>query len=409
MRPFQSTITLDEAHRIIRDAVRPIERVERVLLPEARARVLATSATAPRDVPPFSRAAMDGYAVIAGDLVGAGPAAPRGLRRIEQVFTGQVPARRVTSGTCTEVATGAPMPEGADAVVMVEETRAATASDDPGEEPVIVFLTDAKAGQNIGRQGQDIRSGDTVLVPGVELNASRLGALAALGLTDVDVYARPRVAILATGNEIVAPGQNLSPGQLYDINSTTLAAVVAELGCLPLPVRAAADTLEDLHAAIDACPPHDVLVLSGGSSVGTRDLVLDVLRQRGEVYFHGIAVKPGKPTAFGRLGQALVFGMPGYPTSCLSNAYILLAPALRQLARLKDPLRPVLRLPLGAAVTSVKGRHQFYTVRIQDGAAWPAFKASGDITSMSQADGYIEIDAATEAVAEGMLVDVKSF
>ena len=178
---------------------------------------------------------------------------------------------------------------------------------------------------------------------------------------------------------------------------------------MPLVLRTAADTIEDLTRAIDECPHHDVLVLSGGSSVGTRDLVLDVLRAKGDVLFHGIAVKPGKPTAFGRIGQALVFGMPGYPTSCLSNAYILMAPALRQLARRPDPARPTLRLPLGQRVVSAAGRHQFYTVRIANGTAIPAFKASGDITSMSQADGYIEIDADTESVEAGTLVDVKFF
>jgi molybdopterin molybdotransferase len=402
MRPFQSTISIDEARRIIDEAVRPIERVERVSLLDARERVLAAPAVATADVPPFSRAAMDGYAVIARDLERASRDSPALLRRIERIFTGQVPTQAVTAGTCAEVATGAPMPEGADAVVMVEETQEGT-----GE--TIRFLASARVGQNIGRQGQDIRSGRTVLVPGTDLNASRIGALAALGLTEVDVYARPRVAILSTGNEIVPPGEPLAPGQLYDINSFTLAAVVTEHGGVALVVRTAADTIEDLTRAIDECPPHDVLVLSGGSSVGTRDLVLDVLRAKGEVLFHGIAVKPGKPTAFGRLNAALVFGMPGYPTSCLSNAYILLAPALRKLARLPDPTRPAVRLPLGERVVSVSGRHQFYTVRIANGAAVPAFKASGDITSMSQADGYIEIDAATEAVEAGTLVDVKFF
>ena len=294
------------------------------------------------------------------------------------------------------------MPAGADAVVMVEETK-------PGAGDAIEFLATPRAGQNIGRQGQDIRSGQTVLEAGTDLTASRIGAVAALGLTSVDVYARPRVAILSTGNEIAPPGTPLGPGQLYDINSFTLAAVVAEHGCEPLVVRTAADTIDDLTRAIDECPPHDVLVLSGGSSVGTRDLVLDVLRAKGDVLFHGIAVKPGKPTAFGRIGTALVFGMPGYPTSCLSNAYILLAPALRQLARLPAPARPAVRLPLAERVVSASGRHQFYTVRISNGAAMPAFKASGDITSMSQADGYIEIDAATEAVEAGTLVDVKFF
>ena len=402
MRPFQSTISIEDARRIIREAVRPIERVERVPLLESRGRVLAAAVRATADVPPFSRAAMDGYAVIARDLESASPSSPGSLTRIERIFTGQVPTRTVTPGTCAEVATGAPMPPGADAVVMVEETQA-------GDGDAVRFLAAARAGQNIGRQGQDIRAGQTVLEPGTELTASRIGAVAALGLTAVEVFARPRVAILGTGNEIVAPGMALGPGQLYDINSFTLSAVVAEHGCEPLVVRTAADTIDDLTRSIDQCPPHDVLVLSGGSSVGTRDLVLDVLRAKGEVLFHGIAVKPGKPTAFGRIGSALVFGMPGYPTSCLSNAYILLAPALRQLARLPAPARPAVRLPLAERVVSASGRHQFYTVRISNGAATPAFKASGDITSMSQADGYIEIDAATEAVEAGTLVDVKFF
>jgi molybdopterin biosynthesis enzyme len=153
----------------------------------------------------------------------------------------------------------------------------------------------------------------------------------------------------------------------------------------------------------------DLLVFSGGSSVGHRDLIMDVIAAKGEVLFHGIAVKPGKPTAFGRIGGKLVFGMPGYPTSCLSNAYILLAPTLRRIARLPTQTVRSVTLPLGARVISVPGRHQFYSVRIADGLAMPAFKASGDITSMSQADGYIEIATDTEAVEQGEIVEVKLF
>src|SRR5688572_20655866 len=213
MRPFQSTISIDEARRLIDEAVRPIERVERVSLLEARGRVLAAPAVAAADVPPFSRAAMDGYAVRAADLEGAVAGAPVALTRIERVFTGQVPVHVVVRGTCSEVATGAPMPKGADAVVMVEETAPGSSDDE------VRFNTTARVGQNIGRQGQDIQTGQVAVAPGVELNASRIGALAALGLTTVDVYERPRVAILATGNEIVSPGAALEPGQLYDINS----------------------------------------------------------------------------------------------------------------------------------------------------------------------------------------------
>jgi molybdenum cofactor synthesis domain-containing protein len=223
------------------------------------------------------------------------------------------------------------------------------------------------------------------------------------------VYAKPRVAILSTGNEIVSPGTPLAPGQIYDINRFTLAAVVGDHGGVPVPVRTAADTLDDLERAVDECLREDLLVFSGGSSVGRRDLIMDVMHARGEILFHGIAVKPGKPTALGRIGGRLAFGMPGYPTSCLSNAYILLAPALRRIARLPAQTVRTITLPLGARVTSVAGRHQFYSVRIDGGTVMPAFKASGDITSMSQADGYIEIPADVEVVEAGEQVDVKLF
>ena len=402
MRPFGETMPLEQAQAIIAAAVHPIERTERVPLDAASGRVLARDVVATADVPPFSRAAMDGYAVRAEDTTGATRARPATLTRIEQVFTGQMPAKPVGAGQCTEIATGAPMPAGADAVVMVEETEA----DASGH---VRVLSPVQPRQHVGHQGADIQAGQTVLHAGDVLNASRVGALAALGIADADVYSRPGVAILSTGNEIVEPGRPLAPGQIYDINRFTLSAVVAEHGGVPVTHRAAADTLEDLSRAVDDCLAQDLIVFSGGSSVGERDLILDVLTARGELLFHGIAVKPGKPTAFGRIEGTLFFGMPGYPTSCLSNAYILLAPALRRMARLPASAVRSVTLPLSRRVTSVPGRHQFYSVRIVDRAAVPAFKASGDITSMSQADGYIEIPADVEVVEQGEIVEVKLF
>jgi molybdopterin molybdotransferase len=402
MRPFQKTIALDEARAIIDRTILAIERTERVALFDANARVLARDLAATADVPPFSRAGMDGYAVRASDTTGATSHAPRTLRCVDQVFTGQVPTRAVEAGTCSEIATGAPMPAGADAVVMVEETN----RDASGVVQIFAAVT---AGQNIGRQGADIKNGQTVLHAGDVLNASRVGAIAALGLAHVDVYARPRVAILSTGNEIVDPGAPLAPGQIYDINKFTLASVFAEHGGVPVLYRTAVDTIDDLKRAVDECMREDLLVFSGGSSVGERDLILDVIAAKGEVLFHGIAVKPGKPTAFGLINGKPVFGMPGYPTSCLSNAYILVVPALRRIARLTPRTIRSVTLPLGQRVVSAPGRHQFYSVRIADGTAMPAFKASGDITSMSQADGYFEIPAATDIVEKGEMVEVTLF
>jgi molybdopterin molybdotransferase len=402
VRPIRETLPLDEALELLLQEAVPIERTERLPIGAANGRVIASPVTASMDVPPFDRAAMDGYAVIAEDTFGASAFDPKILRCVERVFTGQVPSERVTRGTCIEVATGAPLPDGADAVVMVEETEKT------GDDQIKV-LTPVYPKQHVGRRAADMAVGQPVLAPGDMLNPSRIGAMAATGATEVEVYARPRVAILSTGNEVVEPGTPLRPGQIYDINRFTLTSVVEAHGGEAVPLATAPDNLDELTAVVAATANEDLLVFSGGSSVGERDLILDVLAAAGEVIFHGVALKPGKPTVFGRIGRRPVLGMPGYPTSCLSNAYMLLVPMLRRMARLPAHHPQRVRLPLSRRVVSTTGRHQFYTVRVVDGAAVPAFKASGDITSMSQADGYIEIPAQTDIVESGELVDVNLF
>jgi molybdenum cofactor synthesis domain-containing protein len=401
VRPIRETIPLETALELMLAEARPIERTERVTLNDAAGRVLASAPAAPADVPPFDRAAMDGYAVRAEDTFGASRDEPRRLRWIATVFTGQTATRAVGPGECIEIATGAPMPPGADAVIMVEET-------DRHGDDVAVF-TPVYPRQNVGRRGADIAAGQSVLQPGDLLTPAKVGVLAACGTSPVEVYAKPRVAILSTGNEIVEPGRQLGPAEIYDINRYTLAAIVARHGGEPIALPSTGDTIDELSAAIDRALEHDVLVFSGGSSVGERDLILDAIRRRGEIVFHGIAVKPGKPTALGRVNGKPVIGMPGNPTSCLSNGYILLAPMLRRIARLPAHRPATLRVPLARRIVSTTGRHQFYTVRIENDAAVPAFKGSGDITSMALADGYIEIPAQVDLVEAGELVTVVLF
>ena len=402
MRPIRETIPYDEAIALVLEAAVPIRRTERLAIDKANGRVVASAATSTIDVPPFDRAAMDGYAVVAEDTFGAGRYEPRVLRCVEKVYTGQVPSRAVGRGECIEIATGAPMPQGADAVVMVEETEK------DGDGSVRIF-TPVYPRQHVGRRGADLVAGQPIVSAGDLLNPSRIGALAATGVLEVEVFQRPRVAILSTGNEIVEPGQPLAAGQIYDVNRFTLGAIISTHGGIPDPRPTAPDDLDDLKRAIEDAATADVIVFSGGSSVGERDLILDALHALGEVQFHGIAVKPGKPTVFGRVGNTPVLGMPGYPTSCLSNAYMLLIPMLRRMAQLPEYRPQITRVPLARRIVSTTGRHQFYTVRIEEGSAVPAFKASGDITSMSRADGYIEIPAQTDIVEAGEMVDVKLF
>jgi len=398
---FEFVLPFDQALAIVIGAATPIERVVTVPLSEADGRVSARDITAPHDVPAFDRAAMDGYAVVADDIAGATPSAPRALRLVGGVFTGDMPARGVTSGECMEIATGAPLPAGATAVVMVEDTSK------DGEDVRVIAAV--RPGQNIGRRGADITAGRPVVSSGDVLTPSRVGAIAAVGAPTVDVFDRPTVAVLSTGNEVVQPGATLREGQVHDINQFTISAVVRRHGGVTRPLPPAGDTLEALHAALDAGLTSDVIVFSGGSSVGGRDLMVDLVSARGDVMFHGIAVKPGKPTLFGRVGRTLVFGMPGYPTSCLSNAYMLLLPLVRAMARLPPWAPQRVTLPLARRVISTPTRHQFYTVRIIGDRAEPAFKASGDITSMANADGYFEIPVGVDLVEEGTPVTVTLF
>ena len=255
MRPFEGTMPLSEARAIIDAAIAPIERTERIRVQDANGRVLAHDVSADTDVPPFSRAAMDGYAVRAADTAGAiarvrGRASAWSGRR----SPGKSRHARSDSENASRSPPGAPLPDGADAVVIVEDTETPNSQLPTSNGGTIRLFASVQPGQNIGRQGADISRGQTVLRAGTFLNAARAGALSALGLTSVEVYAKPRVAILSTGDEIVEPGVPLAPGQIYDINKVTLSAVVSDHGGIPVPYRTAVDTIEDLSNARGQLP-----------------------------------------------------------------------------------------------------------------------------------------------------------
>ncbi|MHB2019865.1 MAG: molybdopterin molybdotransferase MoeA [Candidatus Xenobia bacterium] len=395
MRPLQTLIPVEDAHRLLEQATRPVTGVETVPLVSACGRVLAEAVRAAGDVPPFSRAAMDGYAVRSGDTPGR-------LRCVEAVHAGEVAQARVEAGQCIEIATGAPMPAGADAVVKVEDTAR------DGDQ--IEMRVAVKAGQAVARQGSDITAGDLVLAEGTELNPSRVGALAALGRSEVKVWRRPRVSLATTGNEIVEPGKPLAPGQIYNVNAYTLAALLGQAGCETRVLRTAEDRIEAVRDVLrQALQDADLVVLTGGSSVGEKDLLQDVFGAEGEILFHGIAIKPGKPTMLAVVNGVPVVGMPGYPTSCLSNGYIFLLPLVARMAHRAAPSAPRVIVDLGEAVKSEPGKFQVLTMRVRDGQAFNAFKESGAITSMSGADGYIEIPAEVSSMEAGTPVEVTLF
>ena len=402
MKPMKALISLEEGLRILLDCVTPITRTERVSLLEATGRVLAEPVVASMLVPPFPRAAMDGYAVIAENTFGAGNFNPVRLTLVEVIHAGEIAKCEVARGTCIQVATGSPIPNGADAVVQVEDTEL------EGEEKVKIYKP-AYPRQNVSPQGEDIQAGREVLTAGTPLDPSKIGVLAALGITQVSAFAKPTVAVIPSGNEIVNPGDPLEPGKIYDINSYTLSALVQDAGAIPHLFPIMKDTLEDVRRTLREALACDVIVLSGGSSVGERDVMLEAVQGMGEVKFHGIAVKPGKPTLCAVIEGRLVLGMPGYPTSCLTNGYGLLVPVLRKMGRLPESRTGVIELPMSRRYTSTTGRHQYLPIRVVNGEVVPVFKESGAITSMADAEGYIEIPANVDLVEKGERVLVKFF
>ena len=400
MKPFGKLITRLEAVRLIEENTHRIKRIEAVAIGDAAGRVLAEDIVAGFNVPPFNRSSMDGYAVRTKDTTGASskPVILKliGARHAGEIFDGVVGALE-----CVEIATGAPVPKGADAVVMVEYTKLINGDIEIGRE--------AKPGSNVAPEGEDIKKGETVIKAGEVITPGKLGAVAALGFSKAKAYARPRVAIYSTGNEVTPQGKPLKPGQVYDINSYTLAAVVAANGCVPVRRGLVRDDFDAIATAVKAASTNDVAVFSGGSSVGVRDLFAGVVEDLGKVYFHGLRVKPGKPTLFGEVGGTPVFGMPGYSTSCLNNAYVFLVPALRRIAGLPPVEERKLKAKLAQPIKAEGEREQFYSVRVEEGKAIPVFKQSGDITSMAYANGYIIIPIGIKMLEAGDEVTVNLF
>jgi molybdenum cofactor synthesis domain-containing protein len=401
VRPFRKLIPIEEALEIGFAAVDPIDRVETVPVRDAAGRVVAREVRADVDVPPFDRAAMDGYAVCAEDTVGAGRMRPVTLDIRGAIYAGEGGGVEVGRGTCVVTATAAVLAPGADAVVMVENTEI--------DGDAVRIMKPVYPGENVSRRGEDIEKGSRVLEPGDVLNPARIGAVCAVGLREVPVFCRPRVAVIATGGEIAEPGEPLGPGQIYNVNSYTLVPLIQENGCEPVPLPVIEDTLDALESILDDALDTDLVVFTGGSSVGDRDRLVDLFERRGEILYHGIMVKPGKPTLLGKIDGTAVLGMPGYPTSCLSNGYLILEPMLRKMARLPTRERETVVRKLERRIVSTIGRHQFYPVRIRGDVASLAFKESGAITSMSAADGYIEIPADVDLVEKGEEVRVTLF
>jgi molybdenum cofactor synthesis domain-containing protein len=398
MKPFKELTPRKEAIKIIMENVELICKTEKIPIQESVNRVLAVEVVAGFDVPPFNRASMDGYAVKFKDTKGASIESPIRLKLIGEQNTGRVYEGIVGNGECLEIATGSPMPDGADAVVMVEYTKR--------EKNSVLIERQVSKGKNMAQAGEDMIKGTRVIKAGKKVTPGVLGALAALGYVEVEVFSKPKVAIYSSGPEIAPQGMSLKPGQIYDINSFTLASVIEANGGLPYKRGIMEDTMSSISNSLKDVMKFDLAVFSGGSSVGVKDLFGEAIDKFGETFFHGVKTKPGKPTLFGKVNNVPVFGMPGYPTSCLTNSYVYLLPALRKMARLEPKYWVKVDLQMGHDIESKSDREQFITIRIKEGKAYNVFKQSGDITSMTDADGFIILPIGSSIIKEGELVQV---
>ena len=393
-------ITRDEAVAAVTEqAGRQPLATELLPLSQVYGRVLAQDVRAGENVPPFDRSTVDGYAVRAADTFGAGASIPAQLDVAGEIPMGQAPAFSLHRGQCARIATGGMLPPGADAAVMVEHTDA--------EHGLCLVYRPVSPGENVTKAGDDIRQGQTALPKGRRIGAAETAVLAALGIDPVPVLKKPRVAVLSTGDEIT--GRTDRPGQIRDINGALLCAALTGLGAEAVFLGAVPDDrAQILRAVAEGVASCDAVLLSGGSSAGTRDMTVDVINGLGSVRFHGLAMKPGKPTVFGVCGGKPVFGLPGHPLAAYFVFRLVFRPYLEALqggAAEGGAVRRV--VPMGENVPSNHGREEFLCVRINEkGEAVPLHTRSGVISVLTKADGFIRIPRNCEGIAAGTKTEV---
>lgn len=385
---------------------------EKVPLKLARGRVLAQDILSPVDVPGFDRASVDGFAVRSSDTAGATADNPAQLGLNDEILTpGIAPRLPVTAGRATLIATGGMLPRGADAVVMVEYTEA---QEDPSGETMIEVQRPVAPGQFVASAGSDIAREETVLRRGRLLTAREIAVLAAVGLGEVSVWRKPRVAIFSTGDEIIAPGATIEPGQVFDSNAAVLAAAVEELGAEPIRLGIVPDDEGALQDKLDrAFAVGDVVLLSGGTSKGAGDIAYRVASRLADpgIVVHGVALKPGKPLCLAVSAGKPVAILPGFPTSAMFTFHTFIIPVIQAFGGRPQSRSETVTARLAVPVTSQAGRSEYVLSALMEApdgglAAYPTGKGSGAVTAFTAADGFFTVDAFTEKVPAGTEVAV---
>jgi molybdopterin molybdotransferase len=398
---FPSYTRLHDALEQIFKTLRKLP-IEEVRLEDSLNRVLANDVVAPINVPPFNRAAVDGYAVRAKDTVGSSELHPVRLRVIGKSSVGKRCQIRLNAHQAVEISTGAPLPRGADAVVPVERCRR--------EDEYVNILDPVPAWKNVSREGEDIRKGETVLRAGKRIGPADIGILAACGYSRVGVSRRPTIFVIPTGDELVEPGKYLQEAKIYDSNSYSISAAILETGGIPVLSERVGDEREIIRKTIRQGLKYDMILVLGGSSVGSQDLVPSVIADEGKLLFHGVAIRPGSPTSFGLVRDKPVFSLPGFPAGCLIAFELLVRPALHFMLGLRES-RIRIRARLSRRIASTLGRVDVVRVKLEErDGTWVAHPlrvaGSSVLSSISRADGFILIPEEVERLEEGTEVEV---
>ena len=407
---FFNVLPLAKARDLILAHSKPYQRIETVSTSQALARVTASSLFAPHPLPSFRRSTMDGYAVRAADTYGATSSLPALLRIVGEVAMGKSSPISLSRGEAAIIHTGGEVPHPADAVVQLENTQRA------GESEIEVVKAVA-TGENIIQVGEDIAEGDALLPTGHWLRPQDIGGLLALGIIEIPVMCKPRVVIISSGDEIVSPDSDIKPGQVRDINSYTTAALALQAVAEPLVHGIVADDLESLRkAARNGMDEADILVFSAGSSVSIRDATSTVISDLGKpgILFHGVAVRPGKPTIGAIVGGKPVFGLPGNPVSAMNLFDLLIVPTIHWLLGCTHPpKRTFVRAKLARNMAATPGREDYVAAKlIERGGEWwaePVFGKSNQIFTLVQADGVFVIPLDAAGIAAGEQVEVRLF
>lgn len=400
-RPFRERIPLSEALRMISELDLRRVGLERVSVFESCGRILAEDIIAKWDVPHFDRAAMDGYAVRAEDTFGASLTNPISLKLVGEIEIGEK-AGRIGKGEAARISTGAMMPEGANAVVMLEFTE-----ERDGYVDVFKAVT---PWENVSKKGEDVKAGEVVLRRGEIVQPQDVGVIASLGYKVVRVLRRPKVGVLATGNELLEVGEVPKDGKIINSNSPMICCVLRNFGCDPVYLGRVGDEFQEIERAlkgsIESC---DAVVITGGTSAGKRDLVPDVVSGLGKVVFHGIAIKPGMPTGLGVIDNKPVLMLPGFPVACLIALQTIFPEVLAKLTGVKVLARrgSIVKAKLERRVPSQPGVRTFVRVLLENGVAKPVRSSgSGILTSMVRANGMLIVPEEREGYEEGTVVDV---